>query len=64
MTIVMSKLDGTHARGAKDRILNEIILQSKVEFNYEEVNTDEDQGEEVETAQGQDEAIDDQEAGR
>jgi hypothetical protein len=33
-------------QGSREKILNEIILQSKVEFNYEEIDVDED---EVET---------------
>jgi hypothetical protein len=30
-------------RGSRDKILDEIILQSKVEFNYEEIDVDEDE---------------------
>ena len=41
--ILKERFEEAIKRGSRDKILDEIILQSKVEFNYEEIDVDEDE---------------------
>ena len=41
--ILRERFEEAIKRGSRDKILDEIILQSKVEFNYEEIDVDEDE---------------------
>jgi hypothetical protein len=41
--LLRERFEGSIKRGSIDRVLDEIILQSKVEFNYEEIDVDEDE---------------------
>jgi len=48
ITMLKAMFEEDIKRGSIGKILDEIILQSKVEFNYEEIDVDEDEEDESE----------------